>query len=253
MIIRPEGDRWTLILQTDHADLSGQMARRWGDDRAGTFERPRPFAPVLVAAAHHDDGWRVWEAAPRAVNFIELDVPTHLRLYRAGIAAVAGLDPYAGLLASLHGVGLYNGRFGIMGQTMTPAPEHRAEADAFRRDQETLQAGLQRDLGAPDDEVWRNYRLLQVFDRFSLYFCTEPVDGRAPADLGPAPARPGQPDETLRLTPLGGHRVSVSPYPFGHAPLTVSLIVRRVPAGAPLPAGFAAAEPVAEAYTLLPA
>jgi hypothetical protein len=278
VIIRREGDRWALVLQTDHGDLSGQLARHWGDDGEGRFRRPRPFASVAVAAAHHDDGWSAWEAAPRAVDFVDLDVPTHLRLYRAGIARAAGLDRYAGLLVSLHGVGLYNRRFGTVPEMVmkSEAAETRDLVEAFRRDQEELQAGLCAELGGAMErgaggawgpaaaagasagaedgfsgELWRNYRLLQVFDRLSLFFCTQPVDARAPADLGPAPTRPGDPDATLRLTPQGSGRVAVSPYPFDKTPLVVSLIVRRVPAGATLPAAFATAVPEAEAYTLV--
>ena len=55
MIVREEADgSLTMTGQTDHAKLSGQLAAHWGNDR---FERPRPFASVVRAAAYHDSGW----------------------------------------------------------------------------------------------------------------------------------------------------------------------------------------------------
>ena len=57
MIVCDLGDRWQIVMQTDHADLSGEFARRWKQrtDRSDSLE---------VAAERHDDGWAVWEQAP---------------------------------------------------------------------------------------------------------------------------------------------------------------------------------------------
>ena len=41
-----------------------------------------------------------------------MGVPAHLAFYRACIAAVSDQDPYAGLLVSMHGAGIYRGRYG---------------------------------------------------------------------------------------------------------------------------------------------
>src|SRR5688500_13743082 len=102
MIVRDAGDAWQVVLQTDHADLSGAFARAWSEQGAG-------HDALVIAAERHDDGWAVWERAPRVdesgkpVNFLDVDVRSHLAFYRAGIAAVTEHDPYAGLLVRTRG------------------------------------------------------------------------------------------------------------------------------------------------------
>ena len=48
----------------------------------------------------------------RPLNFLDVPVPAHLAFYRAGIAAITDEDPYAGLLVSMHGAGIYRQRYG---------------------------------------------------------------------------------------------------------------------------------------------
>ena len=74
MLVRDAGDAWQIVLQTDHADLSAQFARAWEP-------RPEPFHSMEVVAGRHDDGWAVWERAPRLdaegrpCNFLDVPVP----------------------------------------------------------------------------------------------------------------------------------------------------------------------------------
>jgi hypothetical protein len=112
MIVRDAGDAWQVVLQTDHADLSGAFACAW-------TERGPHHDALVIAAERHDDGWAVWERAPRVdesgkpVNFLEVDVRSHLAFYRAGIAAITEHDADAGLLVSMHGAGIYRQRYGL--------------------------------------------------------------------------------------------------------------------------------------------
>ena len=53
MIVLDRGSDWQVVLQTDHADLSGAFARAWAD------RGPR-HGSLSLAAARHDDGWAVW-------------------------------------------------------------------------------------------------------------------------------------------------------------------------------------------------
>ena len=112
MIVRDRGDSWQVVMQTDHADLSGAFARAWAEQRPG-------HESLVTAAERHDDGWAVWEQAPRVdgtgtpVNFLEVDVRSHLAFYRAGIAAITDEDARAGLLVSMHGAGIYRQRYGL--------------------------------------------------------------------------------------------------------------------------------------------
>jgi hypothetical protein len=97
------------------------------------------------------------------------------------------------------------------------------------------------------DYIWFNYRMMQVFDRLSLFFCCnfdletattaesqsqeDKEYGRAfyRSTIDPTPVRFGQPDAAISLTPLGKTRLTVDPYPFDQAPLKVAVRGRLVP------------------------
>ncbi len=208
MIVRDLGDTWQVVLQTDHADLSAAFARAWRT----------PLPPSLVVdAERHDDGWAVWEQAPRVdddgkpVNFLEVDVRSHLAFYRAGIAAITEQDPDAGLLVSMHGAGIYRQRYGLdPGLGLARAAEAQDEVDAFVAEQEAKFGG------EPGDRK-EDYELLQLFDRLSLYFCM----------------REGEETELqgYRLDPVAPWHVRLTPFPFGTSPASFTLLRRVLPKG----------------------
>jgi hypothetical protein len=211
VIVRDRGDSWQVVLQTDHADLSAAAARAWADRRAH-------HDSLVVAAERHDDGWAVWEQAPlvdpvgKPVNFLEVDVRSHLAFYRAGIAAITEQDPYAGLLVSMHGAGIYRERYGLdPGLGLSRAPEVQGDVDAFVAEQEA-----KFDLA----EHRAEYDLLQFYDRFSLYFCMRDVEGGEAAEL-----------QGYRFRPVAPWRVRLDPYPFAAEPVRFSLLRRIVPKG----------------------
>jgi Protein of unknown function (DUF3891) len=211
VIVRDTGDAWQVVLQTDHADLSGAFARAWA-------ERGPNHDAVVIAAERHDDGWAVWEQAPRVdesgkpVNFLEVDVRSHLAFYRAGIAAITEQDADAGLLVSMHGAGIYRQRYGLdPALALTRAPEVQELVDAFVAEQEAKFGG------EPGERV-DDYALLQLLDRLSLYFCMRDVEGGEAAEL-----------QGYALEPLGGWRVRLTPYPFAESPATFSLTRRLIP------------------------
>jgi Protein of unknown function (DUF3891) len=235
MIVRDRGDAWQVVLQTDHADLSGQLARAWGNG-AG-IASPAPLEPVAIAAARHDDGWAVWERAPGLDregtgprNFLDVEVPSHLAFYRAMIAAVADQDPYAGLLVSMHGAGIYRGRYGTQPSLkLTFADEVREQVEAFVAEQEELQGRLAAGLRVGDDERWTNYRLLQVYDRLSLYFCLRDVEGGEGDAIEPVPLDYAGGEVSLTLEPAGGWRVRLDPFPLAESPTELTLRRRLLP------------------------
>jgi hypothetical protein len=208
MIVRDLGDAWQVVLQTDHADLSAAFARAWG-----TVLPP----PLVVATERHDDGWAVWEQAPRLdadgkpINFLEVDVRSHLAFYRAGIAAITEQDEEAGLLVSMHGAGIYRQRYGLdPGLGLTRAAEAQDDVDAFVAEQEAKFGG---ELG----DRRRDYELLQLFDRLSLYFCMREGDE---TEL-----------QGYRLEPIAPWHVRLTPFPFDEGPALFSLTRRRIPKG----------------------
>jgi hypothetical protein len=237
VIVRDLGDAWQVVLQPDHADLSAQFARAWGGGGENGFERPSPLESVVVAAARHDDGWAVWERAPALDrdgvaprNFLDVEVPSHLAFYRAMIAAVLDHDPYAGLLVSMHGAGIYRGRYGTQPSLkLTFADEVRDQVEAFVAEQEELHGLLVGRLGVPEEERWTNYRLLQVFDRLSLYFCLRDLEGGEADALDPVPCDYEGAEATLAIEPVGSWHVRIDPYPFAEAPARLRLVRRVLP------------------------
>jgi len=207
VIVRDLGDAWQVVMQPDHADLCAAFARAWAT----------PLNPSLVLATErHDDGWAAWEQDPRVdgdgkpVNFLDVDVRSHLAFYRAGIAAITEQDPDAGLLVSMHGAGIYRQRYGLdTALGLSRAPEVQDEVEAFVAEQEAK-------FGGSPGERQEDYTLLQLFDRLSLYFCMRDLEGGEQAEL-----------QGYALAPIGPWHVRMSPYPFGDEVGRFSL-VRRV-------------------------
>jgi hypothetical protein len=216
MIVRDTGASWQIVLQTDHAELAGRFATSWGD-------RGAQHASLTVAAKRHDDGWAVWERAPRVdqtgkpVTFLDVDVRSHLAFYRAGIAAVTEQDEHAGLLVSMHGAGIYRQRYGLdPALGLTRAPEAEAEVEAFVAEQEAK-------FGGEPGDHWDDYELLQLLDRLSLYFCMRDVEAGEPAEL-----------QGYRLEPVAPWHVRCQPFPFGESPAEFFVVRRMLPkSGAP--------------------
>jgi hypothetical protein len=135
---------------------------------------------VLTAVRLHDIGWRHWEAAAqlnpdtgRPANFLDVMIDEHLRLYGLGIEEVAAIDDYAGMLVSMHAAGIYTGRYGTQpAMLLTRAPAVQSVVDDFISEQEARYSAVKDGLGVSDEDLWRNFLLLQVFDRLSLRLAT---------------------------------------------------------------------------------
>lgn len=218
MIVRAQGDHWHVVLQPEHALLSEELAEAWAD------QGPR-HPSVVTAARRHDDGWAVWERSPQVdasgkpVAFLDVDVRSHLAFYRAGIAAIVEEDPYAGLLVSMHGAGIYRQRYGAdTGLSLSRAAEVQPLVDAFVAEQEAGVAARAEALGVDDDLRWADYHRLQWHDRFSLVFCLREWD-----DPAPEPFALGD----FTFEPLGPWRARVSPYPLREPEMRFSLLRRR--------------------------
>jgi hypothetical protein len=220
MIVRDQAGSWHVVLQTDHADLSGALAEAWVD------RGPRHDS-LVVAARRHDDGWAVWERSPLVgddgapVGFLDVHVPAHLAFYRAGIAAVTDEDPYAGLLVSMHGAGIYQQRYGVdTGLSLSRAAEVQPLVDAFVEEQESAYTARGEALGIDDELRWADYHRLQLFDRFSLAFCLREWDrpDGVSFEIG-----------EFRFKPLGPWRARIDPYPFAEEPARFRLTRRLVP------------------------
>jgi hypothetical protein len=232
MLVRDAGDAWQLVLQTDHAELAGQLAAAWGGPG---FVRPEPLESFVRAACRHDDGWAVWERQPRIdadgtpQSFFAVPAPIHLAFYRAGVEVVCDEDPYAGLLVSMHMSGLYRARYGVMPTPpMQIADELSPLVDAFVAQEEERQAALASELEVDEAQQWRNYALLQVVDVVSLYCGLANLDVGTEGAVEGVPTADGEPAR-IAIEPLGPWRVRLDPYPLLESPTPLTLVRRLVP------------------------
>lgn len=243
MIVRrvegPDGARLLLVRQLDHSALSGAFVRQWGRP---PFSPPSPLEPVMLAAAQHDEGWRDQDSRPLydeqakgPANFRGLDVRAHIPFYREGIRRIVELDPYAGLLVSMHGSGIYQGRYGAGPIRMTTQTEEvRSVMDAFVEEQEALQASLKRRLWGSagrrrrfEAAVWFHYELLQAWDLLSLFVCVD--RDRTPVQtIAPVPTRLDGEDVALEVA-SSGDVVRVRPWPFTVDTLDAAVPARAIP------------------------
>ncbi len=224
MIIRESDDgRLLLIRQTEHARLCGVMAGSWDDESLASAE---PRDAVALAAAEHDNGWQEWEVEPRLnpetgrpYSYIDIPIEQHLPIYRRGVARAFEIDPYVGILVSLHGSLLYSSYRG--GQ---PASE------SFLSEQNRVRDRTLSELR--DDPRYREHisreRLLQSrdliagWDALSLFIC----HGAAWMEEIAFPARAGRGRRGVRVGD-GGREWRLRPYPF-REPLDLSITALAV-------------------------
>ncbi|MGH2760036.1 MAG: DUF3891 family protein [Actinomycetota bacterium] len=234
MIVQQHSSGLLLFRQTDHALLSGAFAAAWGND---LVPAPARRVATIVAAARHDDGWAEWELSPKLnkdgepVDFIHIPIADHTRLYKHGIDLVESEDPYAGLIASLHGQRLYTRPFY---PGMDPRIDHltgrdleiaTAYVEGERDRQERLRQVVDGD-GLTDDAE-EGWRLLQVWDRLSLLVCMSPLRAGTDQNLPPMAARSGDVTMLARANDKG--ELLCDPYPFTHEPATFTIEAFRTP------------------------
>ena len=112
----------------------------------------------------------------------------------------------------MHGAGIYRQRYGLdPGLGLARAAEVQDEVDAFVAEQEAKFGG---DPGEHRDE----YELLQIYDRFSLYFCMRDVEAGEAAEF-----------QGYRFEPVGPWHVRLEPYPFVESPARFTLVRRVIP------------------------
>jgi hypothetical protein len=242
MIVRRTETTLVLVAQLDHSALSGEFARHWG---AGSFRAPEPRDSVILAAARHDEGWRdqdvqpLYDAVGQAPShFRTLNVRMHIPFYRGGIERIVALDPYAGLLVSMHGSGIYQGRYGAGPIRMsTQTDDVRALMEAFVAEQEAVQASLKRQLWSGSGRrrlferaVWAHYELLQVWDLLSLFICLDRHGPSGMQDIGPAPTAPDGDDVMLHMEAAGEDTVRIAPWPFDRPVIDAAVPARAIPA-----------------------
>jgi hypothetical protein len=221
------------MLQTDHTDFAGQLARNFGNS---TFKSLDPMVIELVA--RHDEGWM--EEDNRFLPDPDIGLPRHLgRGYKIAeiieTSRTSGniheaIHPFAGLISSMHSYGLYTGRYGIEDTPaivdLLPDEDKRAVRDFLASElvrQERLRQELRSQPAtmalADEDYIARIYKVLEFFDRFSLYVQCEHPSRHSEARFRLVPVdENADNDVTITVTPLEERRYKLAPYPFSSDP-----------------------------------
>ncbi len=170
----------------------------------------------MLAATRHDDGWGVFDRRPglgsgattgRATSSTSRS-RSHLAFYRACIAAVTHEDAYAGLMVSMHGAGIYNGRYGTQPSLGLAVPtEHEERGDAFVGEQEASSYRPARpSSGSRTTSAGRTTSSCRCTTACRCHFCLREWE-RADAEADTVGARAGRlrrgARSSSRLEPLG--------------------------------------------------
>jgi hypothetical protein len=240
MIIQDHDDHLVIIRQTDHAVLSGFLARELGNE---LFSKPEPGESFRLAATEHDNGWEEWELQPQIdpvtfqpYSFMSIPTEEHIALYQRGIERVVKADRYAGLLVSMHCAGLYDRTRATMpgfSAKYVKSQEAPIVTDVLQRlrlQQLRLKVDLRADPAMKNfaDEKWlqANAQRLEAVDRLSLYICLAPHE---PATIDAVPVDYRGSEVDWNIEPEENNAVTVEPYPFRRDPLEISILARRIP------------------------
>src|SRR3954451_11877586 len=156
MIRRRVGDEFWLIPQHDHAILSGELAKHFGNAK---FAKPQAASSVLGVSVH-DCGWPTHDEQPTLnkdrlpIDVFETSPEIGLSVWTESSRRAAAQDTYAGLLVSLHSLSLSalatsqvfdNEKFDVNDSRV------RFEVNKFQHAQIELQEKLRHQLGLRTD------------------------------------------------------------------------------------------------------
>jgi hypothetical protein len=252
MIRRDAGSEYFLITQNDHAILAGQLAERFGNDR---FARPEPRESALTSVRMHDAGWTLHDDAPTLnrqhlpLDVFEVPRAIGLKVWSASAERSAAVDPYAGLLVSLHALALsiYATSLHSPGNQQgfdVAQLSERFEVNKFqhreveRQEQLRRQLGLRTDLplthglaalnaSPEDDQLAFNFRMLQAMDLISLCLCCTKPPAERTQDVF---VRPGSAPLQLMLRRGSNGELHADPWPFDVPRIELTVPFRRVAA-----------------------
>lgn len=240
MIRHRHGDDFYLFTQHDHALLSGRLA----EQIAGSIiARPSPSA--IKGIALHDCGWPLHDDEPtlnsrgEPLHVFETPPEIATRVWKASTLRAANIDPYSGLLVSLHVLHL-----SLMAHASPPSPGDVFELNKFQHAQIELQERLRPQVGlridrplthglAPpgsgpaEDELLFHFRLLRAMDALSLaLLCSEPLS----ITMEGLMSQSGGNAVDFSLTRPSEFTVELDPWPFMPGPHEHQVRFHRVPA-----------------------
>jgi Protein of unknown function (DUF3891) len=249
MIWRQQGRDVVLILQNDHAQVSGILARKVGN---ALFAPPSPFESVVRAISKHDCGWAEADQRPEIDSqglpghVFEVDILTAIAAWERSVQTVSAGDAYGGLLVSLHTMSLAN-----HAAAKQPPPEDElARQGVFRvrrfvhqqieiqeqirgrlemRTDLPLRGGLAEEGRSPEEDLLRaNFFLLEFLDQVSLNLCFGRLVFQRIEMLYP---RPGEGAMAARIGGDAQSGMTLNPWPFNCEKLELDIPARRIGPG----------------------
>ena len=236
----PQGEKRFVSTMVEHLDLCYQFALAFGNDE---FERTEPYEEFLYTVKNHDRGWDTFDANP--VLDEKSGFPCGLGSGPvSNVVNTSKLSPnfneakhaYCGLLSSMHSWGLYNDRYGFSqfrvldGGKSVPVPPGEEDTVKGLLDGEIeRQARLKQSLSMnPETSRWieeqnlfRNYKLLQFFDTLALYFNMRHYSEHTEETFVHVPKTVDL-DVDITIKPAGDRHYSITPFPFEGDKLEVS-------------------------------
>lgn len=240
----PPGRPNRAITMHDHAHLSGQLARAFGNVE---FEPPVPLDLVVYAIANHDAGWVEFDRDPATDPATGLPYTVFATPPRHILPTSKGSPdynqrhhPFCGLLSSMHTWGIYNGRYGFTtaGRLNRIADADKPAVDAMLAGELQRQAALKAELGrSPETAAWiaedrlfQSYKLLQFCDLLAIYFNTRHAGERTRQEFTHVPMSRNQ-DATVAIQPTGDGVYSLSPYPLAADGAELAFAYRAISPG----------------------
>ncbi len=226
MIRRNDNQGWFLISQHDHAEVSGELLKYWGNT---TFETPAPHDEVLFATRQHDNGWIEWDALPKVypenqfpMNFMEMNFPDQETIWRRSFRRYSADHPYASALIALH--------FRKFNQKIIDKNHNNNESKKLKNEMNQVIASnlkvkmLNSDLGPLPIQPTINLRFVQISDIISLALC----HGWTSIDIKDVPLNYDETALKLSLKSNDGKNFTINPYPFSQPLLRFQIGGRRL-------------------------
>ncbi len=224
MIRRDEKDGWILISQHDHAELSGDIMKYWGNK-----EFARLDSEVLFAIGEHDNGWKEWDSSPKVnsvsgypMNFLEMSSSDQSEIWRRCFRRYEADHPYASALIALH--------FGKLNEKSLNKNSNNGTARALQNEIADFVSGMLKinipdlDLNSLPKDVQANLRLVQVADIISLTLC----HGWLSIGIDDVPIGYNGSTTALNLKSNDGGHYIITPYPFSQPLINLQVEGRRL-------------------------
>ncbi len=213
MIRRDIDGGWILITQDDHAVLSFDIMKNWGNSR---FEEIIPNEQVLTAIKEHDCGWKKWDSSSvlnkqnnYPTNFIEMYTNDQYVIWKNSYESLRDDSSYAASLVALHFSKFNN-------NTLTKNPDNRTAKILRDKINKFVQRNLKLNSDNKDKngflpiDVRINLRFLQIGDIVSLALC----HGWSSTEIENVPLNYHDDNVILKLSSQDGLNYEIDPNPF---------------------------------------